>query len=183
MGNIFFTADLHLGHQNIIKYCNRPFGTYHQMDNAIIDNFNGVVSDDDTVFILGDFTMSRNRDVISNYLSRLNGHKHLVLGNHDQAKPFTYVDCGFESVHTSFPLPEHNLIMVHDPAVSDAAKILGYDKILCGHVHGLFKFQNNVLNVGVDNFHYHPILLKKALSYFNVFYPEPEENGVFVTKG
>jgi calcineurin-like phosphoesterase family protein len=166
MSKIFVTADLHLGHQNIIKYCNRPFGTYHQMDSALIKNFNSVVSDEDTVFILGDFTMSRNRDVISDYLGRMNGNKHLILGNHDRAKAFCYVDCGFQSVHTSFPLPEHNLIMAHDPSVSDACKALGFEKILCGHVHGLFTFQNKVLNVGLDVHNYFPISLEKALSYF-----------------
>jgi len=176
MGKIYLTADPHYHHANIIKYCNRPFGTYHQMDEALIKNHNSVVSNDDTVFFLGDFTLSRNKDVIEDYLSRLNGHKHLILGNHDEARPFTYVGCGFESVHTSYPLPEHNLIMVHDPSLSDACKALGYDKILCGHVHNLFEFHNGVLNVGVDIHDYKPISLERALEYFNVFFPEEEGN-------
>ena len=41
--NIFFTADLHLGHDNIRRHCRRPFGTVEEMDEAIIANWNGAV--------------------------------------------------------------------------------------------------------------------------------------------
>ena len=51
----WFTADTHLGHQNIIKYCNRPFKTLDEMDTAIIRNWNERVDPDDTVLVLGDF--------------------------------------------------------------------------------------------------------------------------------
>jgi len=34
----WFTADLHLNHKNIIKYCNRPFTDIYQMDNVLINN-------------------------------------------------------------------------------------------------------------------------------------------------
>jgi len=173
---IYLTSDHHFMHSKIIEYCNRPFKNYQEMDRVLIENYNSVVSKDDTVFILGDFTMSNNREVIEKYCSQLNGNKHLILGNHDRAKAFTYIDCGFLSVHTSFPLDEYNLLMVHDPSDSDAAKSMGYDKILCGHVHGLFKFKNNVLNIGIDQFDYTPISLETALSHFCHFIPEVKEN-------
>ena len=51
---IWFTADFHLGHENIIKYCDRPFKNAAEMDKKIIANFNKVVAADDTVYILGD---------------------------------------------------------------------------------------------------------------------------------
>lgn len=44
---IFFTADLHLGHENIIKLCQRPFKNIEQMDNALIQNWNAVVKEED----------------------------------------------------------------------------------------------------------------------------------------
>lgn len=173
---IYFTSDFHFGHNLIIEYCERPFKNINHMDKVLIENYNSIVTNDDTVFILGDFTMSNNREVIERYCRKLNGNKHLILGNHDRAKAFCYVDCGFCSVHTSFPLEEHNILMVHDPALSDVGKAMGYNRILCGHSHNFFKFHNNVLNVGVDQFDFRPISLDKALSYFNVFLPEPKEN-------
>ena len=53
----FFTSDTHFGHENIIKYCNRPFTSTEEMDKALISNWNKVVKPEDTVFHLGDFAV------------------------------------------------------------------------------------------------------------------------------
>ena len=53
--NIWFTSDLHLGHGNIIKYCNRPFKDIEHMNRALIDNWNSRVKLNDVVFHVGDF--------------------------------------------------------------------------------------------------------------------------------
>ena len=81
---IFYTSDLHLGHANIIRHCNRPFASVEDMDEALIGNWNAKVTDGDTVHILGDL-MFRNSCPSEEYLSRLKGKKHLVVGNHDKA--------------------------------------------------------------------------------------------------
>ncbi len=80
--SIFFTADLHLGHDNIIGYTKRPFKDVDEMDNTLIDNYNEKVSNDDTVYILGDFTL-KNAGPARQYLKRLNGHILIVPGGHD----------------------------------------------------------------------------------------------------
>ena len=54
MGKNFYIADLHFGHKNIIRYDNRQFASVDEMDNTLIKNWNSVVSNDDTVYILGD---------------------------------------------------------------------------------------------------------------------------------
>lgn len=82
MSETFFTADLHFGHKNIIKYDNRPFFTVGEMDNALIDNWNSVVSDKDDVYILGDVSWYPGHETAS-LLNVLKGRKHLILGNHD----------------------------------------------------------------------------------------------------
>ena len=79
---VFFTSDTHFGHENIIKYCKRPFANADEMDDTLIKNWNSVVGPNDTVFHLGDFAWG-DPLVWNNALDKLNGHIHLILGNHD----------------------------------------------------------------------------------------------------
>ena len=71
----FVIADLHLGHENIIKYCNRPFKDANHMNETIVNNWNSVVSDGDIVYILGDFSMKFDQEKTKTILDRLNGKK------------------------------------------------------------------------------------------------------------
>ena len=80
---IFFTADLHFGHANIIRHCNRPFASVDEMDAVLIHNWNAAVGLKDEVYILGDFTM-RSAVEAHKYLVRLNGRKYFICGNHDR---------------------------------------------------------------------------------------------------
>ena len=82
MSKIFYISDLHLMHQNIIRFDNRPFKTVEEMDKALIDNWNSVVSNADHVYHLGDFCWGKKDDWIK-YLKLLNGNIHIINGNHD----------------------------------------------------------------------------------------------------
>ena len=82
MPKTWFTADTHLGHANTIKHCARPFGTAQEMDAVLIATWNAVVRADDGIWHLGDFSY-RSAKAPADCLSRLNGRKHLVWGNHD----------------------------------------------------------------------------------------------------
>lgn len=77
----YYIADTHFGHDNIRRLSNRPFDSVEEMDNTIIENWNSKVTDDDDVYILGDFSY-KSEDPIE-YLKKLNGRKHLIVGNHD----------------------------------------------------------------------------------------------------
>jgi len=79
----FFTSDTHFGHANIIRYCDRPFKDVSHMNEAIIERWNSVVSNDDTVYHLGDVALGP-WDQWDSVLTRLNGHKILIVGNHDR---------------------------------------------------------------------------------------------------
>jgi calcineurin-like phosphoesterase family protein len=97
-------------------------------------------------------------------LSKLNGTKILILGNHDKLPALEYVELGFQSVHTSLVVDD--VFMAHDPAW--AAAIPKDMLMMCGHVHGLFKLverTHRVLNVGVDVWDYRPVLFEDALEY------------------
>lgn len=76
----YYTSDLHLGHENIISICKRPFATVEEMDEILITNWNSVVKAEDTVFILGDL-IYKNARAPEYYLDRLKGKKVLILGS------------------------------------------------------------------------------------------------------
>lgn len=82
----FYISDLHLNHENVTQsgknFDNRPFKDVEQMSNVIERNWNSVVKNSDTVYILGDVVWRLDENVISMF-ARLKGKKVLVLGNHD----------------------------------------------------------------------------------------------------
>jgi calcineurin-like phosphoesterase family protein len=82
-GNIFFTADTHFGHTNVIKYCQRPFSSVQEMDDVLIENWNKTVSKTDRIYHLGDFCFHTSQ-MAKKYFHALNGCKFLVKGNHDR---------------------------------------------------------------------------------------------------
>lgn len=156
---IWFTSDFHFGHQNAIEYCNRPFLNAQRMDQAMIARYREVVSSKDTVYILGDFTIKgpTYRGYLEFIMQQLPGTKILILGNHDKFHPFTYVEVGFQSVHTS--LLVEGFALAHDPAVSLVNRDLQW---LCGHIHTLFRRKENVLNVGVDQWDFYPVSIEEV---------------------
>ena len=82
---IWLTSDLHFNHKNILKYEpeTRPFETVEEMNETLFNNWNSVVGNEDTVYVLGDFFMGKT-DKISEIINRLNGKEIvLVSGNHD----------------------------------------------------------------------------------------------------
>jgi calcineurin-like phosphoesterase family protein len=80
---LFFTSDTHFGHARIIELCNRPFASVEEMNEAMIDNWNSVVGPKDSVVHLGDVALGPWVEW-DGILSRLNGFKSLVVGNHDR---------------------------------------------------------------------------------------------------
>ena len=82
---VWFTSDLHFWHKNICKYCNRPYESVEEMNEAIIQNWNAVVKDDDIVFVLGDLGFC-GIEKLRDLLSQLKGKIFLIQGNHDSDK-------------------------------------------------------------------------------------------------
>lgn len=116
---IYFIADTHFGHENVIRFCDRPFSSADDMDEAMIANWNARVRGNDTVYILGDmFFRSTNAEAI---LQRLRGKKRLIVGNHDgswmakfdYARYFVSVDNFLETSDG-----QHSLTLCHYPLLS-----------------------------------------------------------------
>ena len=133
---IFFTSDLHFGHANIIKHCNRPFKNVDEMDDYLIARWNERVTNDDTVHILGDFIF-RSKRPPEEYLSVLKGTKHLVVGNHDKAwMKKVNLSEWFESVEMMRYMTngQHKLTLCHYPMMSWPFSNHGGYRVY-GHIH------------------------------------------------
>lgn len=154
---IFFTADTHFGHGNVFRLCDRPFSSVEEMDETMIQNWNGRVRGNDTVYILGDmFFRSANAQDI---LKRLKGKKRLIVGNHDgswmtkfdYAKYFVSVDRFLETTDG-----KHTFTLCHYPLLTWKHPLRSY--MIHGHIHKdttadfwpLIAARDNVLNAGAD---------------------------------
>jgi calcineurin-like phosphoesterase family protein len=81
---VWFTADLHFGHPNIIEHSNRPFADATEMDAYWLEKWNDTVDKKDRIYILGDFYW-KNKNACKDLLNKLKGNKYCILGNHDSA--------------------------------------------------------------------------------------------------
>lgn len=82
---IWFTSDTHFGHENVLKFTDRPWETIWQMNDAIVDNINGRVAVDDELYILGDFSFKMTAQDAYGLRKRIACRRiHLVPGNHDK---------------------------------------------------------------------------------------------------
>lgn len=88
----FVSGDLHLNHGNIIKYCDRPFDSVHEMNQQLVTNWNDTVGPDDTVVFLGDLCFYYGDITTHDWLHALNGEIVYIRGNHDDAESINYED-------------------------------------------------------------------------------------------
>jgi calcineurin-like phosphoesterase family protein len=151
MGEVWFTSDLHLQHSNIIalEKDTRPFSSIEEHDEALINNYNSVVRNRDTVWILGDVFFGKDG---FGKASRLKGIKNLILGNHDSYSAERYFPC-FNKIYGSFKFKKL-FMLTHFPLAHDYLDRFRVN--LHGHIHRRdYKYpcDNGILyyNVGVDH--------------------------------
>lgn len=156
MAKTFVIADTHFGHANIIKYCDRPFADIYEMTEVLVANWNSVVSPEDEVYMLGDFTLSKNKEIISKLVSRLNGNIYLVMGNHDYLKPAEYIACGFKQAYNKPIIINNFYILSHQPMFMNDH--MPYFNVF-GHVHNQPEYQDRTEHswcVSVERINYTP---------------------------
>ena len=167
---IWFTADLHLGHEDVIAKRHRPFADVREMNEALIENYNRRVAPDDTVYILGDLCHKVSLEEANALIARLNGHKILLAGNHD----LDYDPALFEERHDFLmrDFEGRRFVMIHY-ALMDWPKRKRGGIHLHGHLHesrayneanrarGLFRY-----DVGVDANDLRPVSLEEILAFY-----------------
>lgn len=173
MQKLWFTSDSHWGHSRIIQYSNRPFDSVEQMDQALIDNWNAVVGQNDIVWHLGDFAFCRY-DKIKWILGKLNGRKNLVLGNHDKEIVNNWDEILrlklFESIqdYKVLRVDGQKIIMLHYGLRVWESSHHG-SIMLYGHSHGSLPSYGRSVDVGVDckeiTAEYRPVELSEIMEF------------------
>lgn len=174
----FFTADLHLGHHNIIGYCKRPFRDVEEMNAALVRRWNDAVGPDDEVVVLGDFALGRIAESLG-LAGQLHGRKVLLAGNHDRCwaghrrgadrAVGQYLDAGFDEVWqgtVTLEVAGTRVGACHFPYRGDSHDEDRYVShrpvddggwLLHGHVHDRWRVRDRMINVGVDVWDYAPV--------------------------
>lgn len=173
---IYYIADTHFHYEPMAV--SRHFESVEQMDEMLIGNWNDTVSDEDTVYLVGDIGYNGGR-VPCRILARLKGHKHLIRGNHDTAyddAPLLYRY--FESVTDFLEIDdgEEHILLSHYPMLYN--KRIGY--MIHGHLHNrggsfheILRSLPRVLNAGVDVNEWKPVTLAELIENNRAFYAEP----------
>jgi len=166
---IWFTSDLHLGHEKIIEYAKRPFANVQEMDEKLIRKWNALVGDRDTVYHLGDFCFG-NPDP---YLNRLKGKKMMIMGDHDrqlmeapyyiQYRSDVTIIAPIYTITTPYEEYGHRvkLTLAHYSMRSWPLSHYG-SWHLFGHHHGSLEIYGKSFDIGVDAWSYEPIPLERV---------------------
>lgn len=155
--SIYFIADTHFNEENIRRYENRPFQSVDEMNETIIKNWNSVVSENDEVYILGDFGAGNNEQGV---LKQLNGIKYLVKGNHDTKSNEYYRNAGFKEVYDVPILFKNFWILSHEPIYVNSN--MPYANLF-GHVHNnpiIKDYSSQHFCVSAERIKYRPILFE-----------------------
>jgi len=177
------TSDHHFGHHNIIQFCGRPYRDVEHMNKDLLSRYNERVKSTDICFHLGDFCFKNSPGSTTGngvpvkwteYWDKMNGHKVLIQGNHDNNNSAKTI-----IQHMVIRYGHFRIGLIHDP--NDIEYVEGdrvisafnetVDFVLCGHVHNTWKYRWQkkllIVNVGVDVWNYRPVSLEEILKYRN----------------
>lgn len=178
MNKKFYTSDLHLGHVNALTFDGRPFKDVTEMGEEILRRWNEKVDSGDTVYLLGDICWRNSEENIS-ILKRLNGQKHLVVGNHERLNKD--IEKYFVSISDYKEIKDEGrcVVLSHYPIHSFKNHYYKNNYALYGHVHASVEYmvvkklrkimENNgfpceMYNVGIMLHNYEPVTLDEILA-------------------
>ena len=193
MNKVFFTADTHFGQERALILSKRPFRSVKEMDDYMVDQWNGIIGPNDDVYHLGDFGDYSFRP-------KLNGNIHLILGNYDESFINThkadietlemmknyfieiyssnvlrieYLNTNIENIKDKVD----TLYLVHRPndCIKDVSKVYN----LFGHIHGRQKVKRYGIDVGVDANFFRPMSADDVVFYINAIVNGYYDDNVF----
>lgn len=190
MANTYFTADLHVGHYNVLRLCNRNFSSITEMEHTFIANHNSIVTDKDEVWNLGDIGYRCDPEHIYDFLKKLNGRFRIILGNHDKVFRQGIQRGIFRDLFQSGKLEVIGLkAVIEDPSISISKMINMYGQQiflshyahasfpmafrggihLHGHSHGNLPISKyKIIDVGVDPNSFFPISFAQVMEMAKV---------------
>ncbi len=170
-----YTSDMHFGHKNILNYDHRPFADTHEMEQGMIALWNNRVQPDDHVYILGDFSYKADHEP-EWYLRQMKGHKHLIVGNHDEAimnspKAQSYFESIDNILTVSDTLNGENVrcVLCHYPIAEwdgffrGAYHIYGHIHVMKNASYEFMRTQERALNAGCMINNYAPASLSELI--------------------
>ena len=167
MAKTFLISDTHFGHNNILTFKRndgsplRLFNNIHEHDEYLIDQWNSTVSQDDKVYHLGDVGF-KSWASLANVLSKLNGTKVLIKGNHDGHKLSQYQQF-FKDIRGSHVLDKY--ILTHIPIHPES--LSRWKANIHGHLHANTLKDSRYFNVSVEQLNYKPIDFEEIRSTFS----------------
>lgn len=164
--NWWFTSDEHYGHDNVIKYNNRPFHCTMEMDSILISNHNNLVGKNDVTIHVGDFTLSKNLEYVFGIIKQLNGKHVFVEGSHDvwmrKIDPMFVNQIYFRKFGKKARIAVCHYKMESWPCSH-------YDSLhVHGHHHGKYLPDNRRMDVGVDTNNFKPYHLDEILKILKI---------------
>jgi calcineurin-like phosphoesterase family protein len=166
---IFFTADTHFGHEKAINYHSndkkiRPWNSVNDQDRELIDNWNSVISKDDTVYHVGD-VCDTSVVGIGDCVDRLNGIKILVKGNLDIADNSEYLK-QFDEVYDEFhtiELDGYRILLSHNYTSIENISKYNCSLNIHGHLHADCVQDPRYFCVSLERTNFHPISTEQLL--------------------
>jgi calcineurin-like phosphoesterase family protein len=156
---IFFTSDTHFGHGGALGLYRRPFPSVTEMDRCLVERWNQTVGPADTVWHLGDFAIGQKAARVHELLVRLNGVKHLVVGNNDGSQVTAWP--GWASVQSYAEVDVGGRLAVLCHYAFRTWRDMNRGAInLHGHSHGRLKPLLRQWDVGVDVWDFRPATLE-----------------------
>jgi calcineurin-like phosphoesterase family protein len=163
MRKIWIISDTHFGHKNILnfqnegKYVREGFSSVEDMNEQMIENWNNKVSSNDIIYHLGDVYFNSKKEA-EEIISRLNGHKRLILGNHDNPKDYP-ISNNFKKIMLwrHFTISDVKVVLSHMP-IHDTG-FGRYELNIHGHIHDNDSPSDKHVNVSVEKINYEPVLL------------------------
>ncbi|KAB0682932.1 metallophosphoesterase family protein [Aureimonas leprariae] len=159
---LFFTADTHFGDPRVLRLDRRPFPDLASHDAALVAAWNAAVSPGDEVWHLGDFAKG-SADRVATLLERLNGAKHLVVGNNDGAETLSAAGWASVQAYAELAVDGRRLVLCH--YAFRTWNGMGKGAIdLHGHSHAQLKPMPRQFDVGIDAFPFRPVSLAEILA-------------------